>query len=259
MWTPDRIWRLIATALLYVVFGAGSIVLMALVMFPLSIILFFSPKLRVRCFRKSVQISFAMFLKAAEWLGVLSVQITNDAELRHPGQLIIANHPSLLDVVILISRLPNVDCVIKQQLSRNPFVSLQVWLADYIRNDSAEELVKECARRLESGRSLIIFPEGTRTRRGQRPVFLRGTARIILLSSAPLRPVLIHCNPHSLAKGDHWYRIPEKKINYRIVVEPCLNIDHCRQSREPNSLRSRSLTGWLECWFVEHLESSTVK
>lgn len=253
MWTAERVWRLVGTGFLYVVFGAGSVLFGVLVLLPLSIVFAAAPRARVRWWRGAIRFAFAGFVRLAGWLRVFDVHFTNVAGLREPGQMIIANHPSLLDVVILISQLRDVDCVIKHRLSRNPFVSLQVWMADYVRNDSAEQVVSECARRLDAGRSLIIFPEGTRTKRGRPLKFQRGAARMMLACSAPLRPVLIHCQPHSLAKGDPWYRIPERRIQYHFVVEPCLDIERFRRSERPESARARQLTAYLEQWFERRL------
>jgi len=258
MWPVERIWRLLATGVLHIGFGIGSVFLGILVMVPLALLCFNKPEVRVKCWRRTIQWAFAVFVWSAEQLGVLSVRFINVAGLRQPGQLIIANHPSLLDVIILISRLPDVDCVIKRQLSRNPFVSLQVWLADYVRNDAGEGVVRECARRLDAGRSLIVFPEGTRTKRGKPLKFLRGTARTILACEAPVRPVVVRCHPQSLAKGDAWYRVPERKIEYRFIVEPCLNVDPFRDSKDPESVRARHLTSWLEEWFTRRLDPTEV-
>jgi len=256
MWTPERLWRLFGTGILYVIFGAGSVFLGLVVMLPLAALFAAAPQRRVRWWRRVIQAAFAGFVRLAGWLRVFDVRFTNTAGLQKPGQMIVANHPSLLDVVILISKLPDVDCVIKHRLSRNPFVSVQVWMADYVRNDSAEEVVRECARRLDAGRSLIVFPEGTRTRRSQPLKFQRGAARMMLACDAPVRPVVIQCYPRSLAKGDPWYSIPERRIQYQFVVEPCLDIDEFRRSSRAESARARRLTSHLEEWFKCRLAES---
>jgi 1-acyl-sn-glycerol-3-phosphate acyltransferase len=258
MWPAERIWRLFATGFLYLVFGIGSILLAVFVALPLWVVFSARPELKVRIWRKVIQKSFAAFVRLAGWLRVLSVSFHGVERLSAKGQLIIANHPSLLDVVILMSVLPDVDCVIKRQLSRNPFVAFQVYMADYVRNDSAEDIVYECSRRLDAGRRLIIFPEGTRTRRGQPLRFLRGTARIILACNAPLRPVLVYCRPHTLAKGDAWFRIPETRIRYVIDVRPCLDVTTYRALELPMSVNARQLTRYLESWFGDHLVGDDV-
>lgn len=253
MWTPERCCRLVGTGLLYVVFGTGSVLLVLVVMLPLAIVFADAPDARVRWWRAAIRITFAGFVQLGGWLRAFDVHFIDAAGLREPGQMIIANHPSLLDVVILMSQLPDVDCVIKHRLSRNPFVSLQVWMADYVRNDSAEEVVRECARRLNAGRSLIVFPEGTRSRRGSPLKFQRGAARVILACGAPVRPVVVHCRPLALGKAEPWYRIPERRIQYRFLVEPCLDVAAFRRSGQPESVRARRLIAYLEDWFRQRL------
>lgn len=254
MWPLERAWRLVATAVLYGVFGLGSVVLAVFVVIPLRVFLAGAPERRARAWRAVVRRAFAAFVALAGKLGVFTVTFHNVEGLAAPGQLIIANHPSLLDVVILMSVIDDVDCVVKRQLSRNPFAAWQVALADYVSNDNPEAVVAQCARRLDAGRRMIIFPEGTRTRRGRPLHFLRGTARTILATSAAVRPVLVHCTPHSLAKGDPWWHIPPTRIRYVIEVGEPLDVAEFRESAMPEPVRARRLTRWLEQWFSARLE-----
>ncbi len=253
MWTIERLWRLFATGLLYVIFGICSVALAVTVVLPLALIGFATPNLRIRVWRKIIQLSFTAFVGLGQLLGVFHVRFTNVEALNQSGQLIIANHPTLLDVVILISKLPDVECVIKRQLSSNPFVAFQVWLANYIQNDKSEELIRECVDRLNDGKSVILFPEGTRTNPGQKLRLLRGAARVALSCKAPLRPVLICCSAHSLGKGDSWYKIPPHRIEYLFDVGPCFDLEVFKQSDLPDTVVVRRLTLRLESWFTEKL------
>ena len=92
----------------------------------------------------------------------------------------LANHPSLIDVVVLISIIPNADCVVKAHLFKNPFLRGVVKNTGYISNADPEGLLVDCKKSLAAGNNLIIFPEGTRTKVGQAVKFQRGAANIAL-------------------------------------------------------------------------------
>lgn len=79
----------------------------------------------------------------------------------------VANHPTLIDYVILASVMPETDCLVKSALLRNPFVSGVIRAADYLINSEAETLLSASQQRLAQGDTLLIFPEGTRTRSGE--------------------------------------------------------------------------------------------
>ena len=80
-----------------------------------------------------------------------------------PGLVVVANHPSMLDALILVARLPRSACIMKASLMRNPFLGAGARLARYIRNDSPRGMIRLAVDDLKRGGQLVIFPEGTRT------------------------------------------------------------------------------------------------
>src|SRR5712691_5422956 len=79
---------------------------------------------------------FRCYLWALELTGAFRFDLRALDALRGAGPLIIApNHPSLLDAVMVLSRLPNVACVMKAELINNPIYGASARLAGYIRND----------------------------------------------------------------------------------------------------------------------------
>jgi hypothetical protein len=99
-------------------------------------------------------------------LGVLRYEVHGLDKLERGGQLILANHPTLIDTVFLIAFVRNADCIVKGGLWNNPFTGGPVRAAGYIRNDGGPALVDDCIASLRAGGNLIVFPEGTRTPRG---------------------------------------------------------------------------------------------
>lgn len=213
----DRSWRQLATGFCFVVFGLGGIVF-GFTIFPLACLTTRDPLVAKRRAQWIVCGWFRFFANLMRVVGVISWEIHGAEKLRRPGQMIIANHPTLIDVVLLIGYIPQVDCIVKEALFRNPFTRLPITWAGYISNSTPAQLLADCIATLRAGRSLMIFPEGTRTTPGHPPQIPHGTARIALESGAPVLPVTIRCEPLMLNKHRPWHDVPVRPGHYRIVV-----------------------------------------
>jgi 1-acyl-sn-glycerol-3-phosphate acyltransferase len=146
--------------------------------------------------------------------------------LRGEASLIIApNHPSLLDAILVISRLPRIVCTAKAELLENPFLGGSARLAGFIRNDRATRLVKEGTRQLRAGRQLLIFPEGTRTNGERVSDFKGGFALIAKRADARIQTVFIESNSRFLGKGWPLLRKPDFPLAYRVRVGPALTVE----------------------------------
>src|SRR6185295_12816010 len=103
---------------------------------------------------------FRCYLWLLAVTGVFRFDLRALDALREAGPLIIApNHPSLLDAVMILSRLPNVACVMKADLIKNPIYGASARLASYIRNDEFIGGVTEAVEDLRAGGQLLLFPE----------------------------------------------------------------------------------------------------
>jgi len=155
------------------------------------------------------------------WLFTLSGVIRFDLGaldgLRGAGPLIIApNHPSLLDAVMVLSRLPDVACVMKAKLIDNPIYGASARLSGYIRNDDFIGAATQAVENLRSGSQLLLFPEGTRTTRAPINRLKGGAALVSKRSGVPIQTVLIETTSPFLSKGWPLHRIPPLPICYRV-------------------------------------------
>lgn len=144
----DRIWRMLMTGLCFVLFGLGGLTL-SLVWFNLLLIFQRDRTQRRRLARRTISASFRLFLAVVRGAGVLDYRFNNLDVLRaERGCLVIANHPSLLDYVLLASVMNETDCLVKSALLRNPFVSGVIRAADYLINSEADTLLAASQQRL---------------------------------------------------------------------------------------------------------------
>lgn len=217
----DRRWRQFATGLSFAIFGSVG-VLFGVTLFPAVCLTARDPAGAKRRAQRVVWGWFWTFSRIMRGLGVISWEIHGAERLRTPGQLIIANHPTLIDVVLLIGHIPQVDCIVKKALFRNPFTRMPVQWAGYIANGGSDadptQLIEDCAATLRRGNSLMIFPEGTRSVPGAPIQIPHGAARIALGAGAPVLPVSIRCTPLMLEKGRPWHDVPPRPGHFVIEV-----------------------------------------
>lgn len=247
----ERLARILGTWLLFACFGIGALVLAGVVL-PL-----FTRIARRRdrhlLAQRLIQRAFRVFLRLGTALRLFEVTGSGTRRLLTGGVLVVANHPTLLDAVILISRMPQVDCVVKREAWRNPFLRGIVSAADYVPNDDGEALIEACAERLRAGRSVLLFPEGSRSPRGGLGRFKRGAARIALRGGRPIVPVVVRCDPPALAEGQPGY-LPSRKLRFSIDVGEPFVPSACADDGGAPALAARRLTAELRSYFEARLD-----
>ncbi len=248
----DHAWRLLGTGFSFIVFGLGGI-LVTLIVAPTLRCLPGDELIRARRTQWFFHLLFRYYIKMMRFLGVLSYRVENPEKLR-TARLVLANHPSLLDVVFLISLIPNANCIVKGHLTRNPFIRGPVKAAGYIVNETASGVIEAAAEAFANGQCLIIFPEGTRTTPKMPLRLKRGAANVAIRTGSDITPVLIYCDPTSLTKNEHWYQVPPRRMHFRIRVRAPILIHRYTTNTCP-SVGARRLTSDLTEYFNEELKS----
>jgi 1-acyl-sn-glycerol-3-phosphate acyltransferase len=141
-----------------------------------------------------------------------------DALQGEPPLILAPNHPCLLDAVMVISRLPNVACVLKAELMNNIFLGAGARLARYIRNDPLRHMVKLATDDFNCGSHLLLFPEGTRTTSHPVNPFKGSIGLISHHAQVPVQTILIETNSAYLSKGWPLFRKPAMPIHYRVSL-----------------------------------------
>lgn len=248
-------WRLFATALSFTCFGLGGLLLWIVVFPALSLFIRDPGRLSVSA-RWVIHQSFRAFVGLMHGLGIFSYETHGLEKLKRQGLLVLANHPSLIDVVFLISFTARADCVVKAALAANPFTRGPVLAAGFICNNGGPAMVEDSVASLRAGNNLIIFPEGTRTPINGAPGKLqRGASNVAVRGKVDVTPVLIQCNPSMLAKGVPWWRIPARRPHFRIEVRDDMPIASLVDSCGSEALAARRLTEHLADYFTTETRS----
>lgn len=185
-----------------VFFGIGA---MFLAIFVFPFIKLFSGKKRDFgvIARAYVSHTFRWFLKGLH-LTRCAIRIVDDPEKYRNihSKIIIANHPSLLDFVYIMSLVPNSTCIVRGSLTKTPLAG--VIKQAYITNSTDfSDVCKECKALTDKGCNVIIFPEGTRTPRHGRNTYKKGAARIALYCGCDVQPIFIGgSDKYGLGKHD---------------------------------------------------------
>lgn len=249
----DFIWRLAGTGLAFAAFSVGGFIL-AVVGYRLINLSTRDALRRRERYQSLLRVAFKLFLWCLRGLRILDFNAVGVEDLNHArGVMLLANHPTLLDVVFLMALTPRAQCIVKGELFTNPFLGPVVRGAGYIRNDlEPEALVEACRAALAEGRNLVVFPEGTRTKPREPVRFRRGFAHIATLLRADIRYVLITCVPSTLAKGDPWWAIPERRPLFEISSGGLLQGESWDQHQH-RSIAARTLVRSLEGYYNERL------
>jgi len=255
---PERIWRALGTGLFLAVIGIGGS-LLALTVFPAIALVTRDRARRQRRIQSVLHHSLRLYCRAIAAFKVADVEIEGLERLKSlRGVMLIANHPSLLDVVMIMAAIPNVQCIVKGGLWRNPFFRLTVEGAGYIRNDQdPETLLGTCIATLKAGNNLIVFPEGTRTVAGRPLALHRGFANIAILAEADLQLIRMECTPPILHKGNPWWKVPPTRSRFRMEVGDRLDIHNFLGYRY-RSLSARKLVDFIEEYYTETLNHGCI-
>ena len=247
---PVYSWRVVAAGISYLMFAVAAslpaLLALCLKIAPLS------PRRRQRITRDSIRHLCRFYMNFMQWLGLMRYQVVN----QHPGpvcgQLIVANHPTLIDALFVMALLPDVCCIAKPGLARNPFTRLTLAQAGFLVSDD-DDLVARVGDRLAAGENVLIFPEGTRNSSDFELDFKRGAANLAVLCNCPILPVVIRSSPRVLQKDDKWYQLPAQRPHLHIAIDPGLTLADCIDTGEPRTRQYRTLTRYLRQYFLTRL------
>lgn len=192
--------------------------------------------------RKYVSHTFRNFLRWLQFVGV-SIRNVDDIEkyFNLHNKIIVANHPSLLDFVYIMSLVPNSTCIVRGSLTRTPLRG--VIKQAYITNTTTfEEMCVECKKITDKGCNVIIFPEGTRTPRHGQNTYKKGAARIALYCGCNIQPIFIGgSDKYGLGKHDpFWSYNHVEPLYYDFKMLPEISIDEFKTV--PEQIAAKRLT-----------------
>ena len=249
-------WRVVRTGVAFASFGVGAIVTAGVVWVGAR----GDAGRRATRAQRIVHRAFGLFAWWMARLGLLRASWIDVERLAGAApRLFVANHPTLIDVVLLLARLPQAYCIVKSAARQNPFMARIVTRAGYLANDDGDALVEACAARLAQGGSILLFPEGTRSPRGGLGRFQRGAAHIALKSGCAIVPIVITCRPPTLLKGQPWFDVPDRRAEFVLRVGEPIEPARYVGADATAPIAARRLTAELQARYEQWLGADEVQ
>ena len=139
--------------------------------------------------------------------------------------VVVANHQSLADIVLIYKTRMQFKWVAKRDLLKTPFIGGLLWVNNHIllnrgQFGSIKKVYREAAERLRSERSVLFFPEGTRSDTNTMKEFQNGAFKLAIRERKPILPVFIGGTREAIPKGGWVFKT---KVSGRLAVLPAID------------------------------------
>jgi 1-acyl-sn-glycerol-3-phosphate acyltransferase len=197
--------------------------------------------------RRGIMTGFRLYAWSLSVTGTYRLDLRAVDSLKAGPPLILApNHPCLIDALLILTRHPNLVCVMKSELMRNVFLGSGSRLARYVRNDSSRQMVKESVSHLREGGVLLLFPEGTRSIRQPINSLVGSVGLIAKHADVPVQTLIIETDSPFLSKGWPLFKRPTLPISYKVRLG--------KRFEPPSDVAA--FTAELERYFRKELEAA---
>jgi 1-acyl-sn-glycerol-3-phosphate acyltransferase len=167
--------------------------------------------------RRGIMAGFRLYAWSLSITGTYRLDLRAIDSLKGgPAVILAPNHPCLIDALLVLTRHPNIVCVMKSALMRNVFLGSGSRLARYVRNDSSRHMIKESVAHLRDGGVLLLFPEGTRTTRAPINALVGSVGLIAKHANVAVQTLVIETDSPYLSKGWPLFRRPTLPITYKV-------------------------------------------
>lgn len=199
--------RSVLTALFFVLFGIGGL-LMGVFIIPIAML--FSREKAIATLRAS----WKLFVGGLSFFKLIKLE-TKNLNVSHRGVVIVANHPTLLDIVFLMSSYENSICIVKESLLHNVLLQFIIKRILIASKEFDASIIDKASDAIKAGINVVIFPEGTRSDNPEKKIH-SGAARIAIKANCPVIPVGITCTPLILGKMSNPLSVSNRTVKFTL-------------------------------------------
>lgn len=214
--------RSVITIICFLIFGAGAVIVNFLI-FPLI------KKNKELC-SDIIHNLWKFFTGFLVFIRLIKLDIRKLDKIEN--KVIVSTHPSFIDIVILIGLIPRSTCYVKKSLAHNPILK-NIIGSIFITNEvELEELKEKSKNMLGRGFNLIVFPSGTRHRRGEYPKIKKGAALVALNAGKNIVPIQIFTDEDFLFIHQPFYAAGDKTVTFEITQGEEIDIQKYKDATE---------------------------
>jgi len=180
-------------------------------------IAFVARQRRQRFSRMVISRMFRAYFRAMEFMGCLRLDLGALDSLRDAAPMVIApNHPSMIDAGLVLSRLPDLACIMKADILDSILFGTGARAAGYIASQPPRGMLRAAIDCLHGGCHVLLFPEGTRTQTPPVNTLQRTVGLIARRAQVPVQTVFIESNTGFLGKGWALSQLPVMPMVYSV-------------------------------------------
>lgn len=229
-----KIWRAFLASTGFFIFGAGSIIC--------NFCLFPFIKNNKELCSDIIRGLWKFFINFLISVRLIKLDIKKLDKIEN--KVIVATHPSFIDILILMSLIPKSTCFVKKELAHNPILK-NIIGSIFITNDiDTEELKRETKFMLDKGFNIIVFPTGIRHRKNEHLKIKKGASLVALNAGKNIVPIKIFSDEDFLFINQPFYAVGTKTVTFEI--EQCPEIDIEQYRNESEIVTKKEITKQIE-------------
>lgn len=259
----NRFLRLLLGIVLTLAFPIGLVIFVGF----FSVVRPFAPSTIKEASGKRLIVGLALryYLKLATLCRIIKIEIYGLEHLIGTSRtLIIANHPSLLDALVLVSQFPFLTCISKGALSKGLFWGKLLRALGHIDGGNGQTVIEQSVQLLESDGVLLVFPEATRSPLGGLHRFSRVAARIALKTNASIVKVVFTYHPPFMTSGSSIgfrggvFGLLKGRIKISLIINPPERFDTPKPDDfYSNRMLERRITSDWQTFFTKQIAESS--
>ncbi len=183
------------------------------------------------------------FVRILIFFKIIKLNITDLDNIKQIKQkIIVATHPSFIDILILIALIPRTTCIVKYSLSKNPILFNLVNSIFIMEDESLEKLKEHTKKMIDNGFNVVIFPMGIRHRRNEFPKIKKGAATIAMNANSNIVALKYYTDFDFLFISQPVYEAGEKAVTYDLSYVGEIDVKSMLQNSENEIVIKKNIT-----------------
>ncbi len=236
-----RFIRSLLVLLSFVIFGIGAIFL-NFIIFPMANF-FLKDNQLLYFYSDIIHNTWKWFVRILIFFKIIKLNITDLDNIKQIKQkIIVATHPSFIDILILIALIPRTTCIVKYSLSKNPILFNLVNSIFIMEDESLEKLKEHTKKMIDNGFNVVIFPMGIRHRRNEFPKIKKGAATIAMNANSNIVVLKYYTDFDFLFISQPVYEAGEKAVTYDLSYIGEIDVKSMLQNSENEIVIKKNIT-----------------